>query len=166
MPWLVFNGTDDQSSGAFVQSVQRIAFREGRARDEEWIADYAATCFEGDALSWYAGVDDETRGSWKRLRLSLLQAFPSSVVNMAPITTGPQEDTTTITSLSKSINTRCQPEHLGRIEVLGDYAAALGFLSFDPAAGALITTDRDKALGIFLPVRQSTETGPIYMVCR
>ena len=41
------------------------------------MADFAATCLDGDALRWYAGeVEDAVQGNWKKLQQALLYRYP------------------------------------------------------------------------------------------
>ncbi|KAG8919083.1 hypothetical protein FRC01_001490 [Tulasnella sp. 417] len=81
---LVFRGVDGRESEAFIRSVKSRAFSTGKQRDYEWMADFASTCFEGDGLRWFCGLDDETQGNWKLLERALLRDFPRSSDAAAP----------------------------------------------------------------------------------
>ncbi|KAG8921736.1 hypothetical protein FRC00_008290, partial [Tulasnella sp. 408] len=40
------------------------------------MAGYASTCFAGEALRWYEGLDEDVQDDWKQLRAALLERFP------------------------------------------------------------------------------------------
>lgn len=149
-PWITFSGSADDSPSGFVRSVQRIGFQQGKARDDEWMADYASTCFQGDALYWYCGLPGDIQGSWKELRSSFLKQY-------LPVVKGPgrnsNEDPT------KPLRTQMLPEALsipvlpspapvvrGIIEVVGHDTDPLGCLSFNGSSGAFVCTDEEEAL--------------------
>ncbi|KAG9029573.1 hypothetical protein FRB95_005202 [Tulasnella sp. JGI-2019a] len=71
-----FSGKSDEDAATFIRSIQKIAFAQGRQRDDEWQADYAATCLDGVAMRWYCDLEEEQRFSWSDLRRALLQRFP------------------------------------------------------------------------------------------
>ncbi|KAG8898546.1 hypothetical protein FRC00_002670, partial [Tulasnella sp. 408] len=73
---LSFDGKEGLSSHDFVQQVQRTAFQQGKQRNDEWVADFAATSFSGEALEWYVGLDEESQTSWRKLRAGLIQRWP------------------------------------------------------------------------------------------
>ncbi|KAG9027251.1 hypothetical protein FRB95_007968 [Tulasnella sp. JGI-2019a] len=75
MQFLSFSGKMDEDVTAFLQSVQRVAFTEGTSRDNEWLTNYVGSCLTGQALTWYALLDDDVQMSWKDLRLRLLLEF-------------------------------------------------------------------------------------------
>lgn len=81
---LVFQGRDGKECEAFIRAVKSRAFSTGKQRDYEWMADFASTCFEGDGLRWFCGLDDETQGNWKLLERALLRDFPSVTNAAAP----------------------------------------------------------------------------------
>ncbi|KAG8917657.1 bud emergence protein 1 [Tulasnella sp. 417] len=40
------------------------------------MAGYASTCFAGEALRWYEGLDEDVQDDWKKLRTAMLERFP------------------------------------------------------------------------------------------
>lgn len=72
----MFNGTDGSEAERFVTAIRRRAFALGKQKETVWIADYAATCFEGPAVRWFETLDDEVQEDWKLLRRALLQRWP------------------------------------------------------------------------------------------
>ncbi|KAG8899095.1 hypothetical protein FRC01_010672, partial [Tulasnella sp. 417] len=74
---VVFKGVDGAEAESFIMSVQRIARKEGKSRDNEWIADLVASCLTGEALRWYVDQDEDTQNDWRRLRKAILQQYPS-----------------------------------------------------------------------------------------
>lgn len=67
------NGLDDVTE--FLRDVQKVAFSAGRQRDDDWRADYVATCLSGPAMIFYMTLSDEDRYSWPKLCRSLLTEF-------------------------------------------------------------------------------------------
>ncbi|KAG8992436.1 hypothetical protein FRB94_013938 [Tulasnella sp. JGI-2019a] len=91
---LSFSGNADEDAATFIRSIQKIAFALGRHRDQDWPADYAATCLDGIAMRWYCDLEDEQRLSWNGLRRALLQRFPPPLVPGSPAAAPPPESTT------------------------------------------------------------------------
>lgn len=54
------------------------AHMEGKQRDDEWIADFAAMCFSGNALRWYETLDDNVQRDWSKLRRAILDWLPNT----------------------------------------------------------------------------------------
>ncbi|KAG8985422.1 hypothetical protein FRB90_004713, partial [Tulasnella sp. 427] len=81
---LVFEGVDGRECERFIRTVRSRAFSLGKQRDQEWMADFASTCFEGRALRWFSGLDEETRGNWRLLEQALLRDFPTADGGVAP----------------------------------------------------------------------------------
>lgn len=159
VPRFTFTGKPGESANAFILSMQRIAFRQGRDRDDAWLADYASTCFDDEALYWYLEQDEESRGSWRILRSSLLSRYPATSAN---VTTHPATPSIFTSAPSGSGLTTAPTGCTGRIEVVGHYTEPLGYLSFDHQSGATITTDQTQALSVTLPTAQSH---PILQIC-
>ncbi|KAG8872968.1 hypothetical protein FRB98_009282, partial [Tulasnella sp. 332] len=97
MQFLSFSGDQDEDVTAFLQNVNRIAFTEGRFRDNDWIADYVGACLTGVALDWYARLDEDIERNWRELRIALLQRFmargDASLAPEPPTATGPLSTT-------------------------------------------------------------------------
>ncbi|KAG9035980.1 hypothetical protein FS837_001792 [Tulasnella sp. UAMH 9824] len=159
LPWIIFGGSRDESSVEFIQLVQRLAFRHGRASHDAWIAQYASTCFSDDALIWYSELESETRESWATLRLALLRRYPpptkrtsnDSLSNVYPRTR---------TSQSELFET------IGIIKVLRMDWSFLGFVAFDRISGcATITRELERSVWVGLPkYGHKSEALPLYMV--
>ncbi|KIO30515.1 hypothetical protein M407DRAFT_242168 [Tulasnella calospora MUT 4182] len=60
----------------FLRAVRKAAFDKGKHKDGDWMAGYASTCFAGEALRWYEGLDDDVQDDWKQLRTAMLERFP------------------------------------------------------------------------------------------
>lgn len=60
----------------FLRAVRKVAFDKGKHKDGDWLAGYASTCFAGEALRWYEGLDEDVQDDWKQLRTSMLERFP------------------------------------------------------------------------------------------
>ena len=68
----LFDGLDGLSCEAFVRLVRQFAFSKDRGKDDEWIAQFAATRMDGAALRWLEDQPEETQDSWKLLRRAVL----------------------------------------------------------------------------------------------
>ncbi|KIO22325.1 hypothetical protein M407DRAFT_119055 [Tulasnella calospora MUT 4182] len=73
----VFEGKGGLEAEAFVRAIRQKAFREGRQDADRWIAQFAATCFIGDALRWHASLDDDVQNSWKALQRAMFTQYPA-----------------------------------------------------------------------------------------
>ncbi|KAG8919377.1 hypothetical protein FRC01_001315, partial [Tulasnella sp. 417] len=71
---IVFRG--EGPCDVFLRRVRKVAFEKGKHKDGDWMAGYASTCFEGEALKWYEELDEEIRDDWNQLRKALLERFP------------------------------------------------------------------------------------------
>jgi len=76
---LLFRGNDGTECELFISAVRLKALGEGKARDNEWMADFAAACMVGPALRWFETLDEITQGDWRLLRRALLDKYPQSV---------------------------------------------------------------------------------------
>lgn len=74
---ITFQGIDDKECESFIRAVTRKGFVDERDTDDNWMARFAATCFEGPALRWYDQLTEETQGSWRSLRKALLSQYPA-----------------------------------------------------------------------------------------
>lgn len=171
IPWISFGGAPNESSTAFVQSLQRVGFQQRRGRDDGWMAEYAAACFEGAALIWYTDLDEEVQESWKKLRTKLLRSYPTvagggsppffSIPQPASIPSAPGSVGVGASSASPS-----HPQGLsGIVEVVGRYTVLQGCISFDPISGIYLTTDKDKAVLVSFPQTKGKDVLQLDMVC-
>lgn len=118
------------------------------------MADYAATCFEGDALAWYTELEDEVQESWKKLRTNLLRKYPPVSGSSNPLFTVPHPTTVPVApagGVAPATNPSQPQGYMGRIEVLASHTVIQGYLSFNPTSGIDITTDKDKAVIFSVP---------------
>lgn len=168
--WITFGGLTTESSSAFVQSVQRIGFQQGRSKDDTWMAEYAATCFEGLALVWYTALDDEVRESWKKLRASLLVKYPPVIGEQSPpLSNAPQRaiiPSAPIGARTSPASTSPTHSRVGKVELLGKHTAPRGYLSFNPTSGIEITADKDNAVTVSFPIVNGQDVFQLEMVCR
>ncbi|KAG8967567.1 hypothetical protein FRC05_002000 [Tulasnella sp. 425] len=72
---LEFLGRDAAECETFINAVSRRALAEGKQRDDQWIAEFAASCFTQGALRWCDGLDEQTQCSWKLLRKAMLSRY-------------------------------------------------------------------------------------------
>lgn len=74
-PPIIFRGEPSEEIEDFVRQIRAEVFERGKSRDDEWIADFAATCFTGNALWWYENLSPDIQGSWTLLRQALLAKY-------------------------------------------------------------------------------------------
>ncbi|KAG8906557.1 hypothetical protein FRB99_006671 [Tulasnella sp. 403] len=74
---LRFSGTDGVQCEEFIHVVRQRALAAGKQRDNDWIIDFVTGCFTGDALRFYATLDEEVRNDWWLLHGALLQRYPA-----------------------------------------------------------------------------------------
>lgn len=79
---IIFDGDDQVDCRKFVATINRHAFTSGKAKDDQWIAEFAGACFAEDALVWYVGLEDETRDSRKLLRKAILTEYAPSLTEI------------------------------------------------------------------------------------
>ena len=74
------------SCAEFVRTVRRHAVAERKARDNEYIADYAMSCLDDEALLWSETLSVEVQGDWSLLRRALLAeyAVPTQQITPSP----------------------------------------------------------------------------------
>ncbi|KAG8920268.1 hypothetical protein FRC01_000848 [Tulasnella sp. 417] len=72
---LQFRGQDATECEDFIRAISKHAFSQGKQRDDQWIADLAATCMANEALRWWGALDEEVQGSWKLLRRAMLSKY-------------------------------------------------------------------------------------------
>ncbi|KAG9043070.1 hypothetical protein FS837_010066 [Tulasnella sp. UAMH 9824] len=72
---LEFRGQDATECENFIRAISKYAFSQGKQRDDQWIADFVATCMANDALRWWGALDEEVQGSWKLLRRAMLSRY-------------------------------------------------------------------------------------------
>ncbi|KAG8983516.1 hypothetical protein FRB90_005927, partial [Tulasnella sp. 427] len=161
--WLTFSGAPNESVGAFVQAVQRVAFQQNRARDNEWIADYASTCFADTASLWYSSLSAETQFNWNRLRAALFQRFPAQSVmppsSNVPAMPGPSS---AISTSSRALPpTPSVTSETGIIEVMRPgLPGFFGYLSLDSSGAVVIDRDPQKATQLQMVLHQDSSSKP------
>ncbi|KAG8995599.1 hypothetical protein FRB94_003536 [Tulasnella sp. JGI-2019a] len=87
-PSVKFAGAAGEDISLFLQDIQQEAFRQGRQREDAWIADYALTILRGRALIWYYSLDEESQSSWKKLRVAIITKFGTAAL---PSDSGPSQ---------------------------------------------------------------------------
>lgn len=72
---ITFGGTSSDECELFVSAIRRRSLAEGKYGDNEWIAYFASSCFVGEALYWYEGLDENVQSDWGNLRQAILERF-------------------------------------------------------------------------------------------
>lgn len=70
-----FRGKDAAECEEFIAAILKHAFAQGKQRDDQWMADFAATCLANDAIRWWSLLDEEVQGSWKLLRRAMILKY-------------------------------------------------------------------------------------------
>ncbi|KAG8923590.1 hypothetical protein FRC00_006056 [Tulasnella sp. 408] len=70
-----FNGAEGLGHQDFLQQIRRIAFKEGKTRDNVWMADLAVLHLSGEALTWFETLPDEVQQNWNNLRRAIIQKY-------------------------------------------------------------------------------------------
>ncbi|KAG9024727.1 hypothetical protein FS837_005219 [Tulasnella sp. UAMH 9824] len=70
-----FQGKDATECEDFITAIVKLAFAQGKQRDDQWMADFAATCMVNNAMRWWSTLDEEVQGSWKLLRHAMLSKY-------------------------------------------------------------------------------------------
>lgn len=73
---IIFYGQDGTECERFIRLVRRKGFQEGKLEDPGWMARYASTCFDGDALRWFVQLDREIQMDWELLSRELVKQYP------------------------------------------------------------------------------------------
>lgn len=134
-----------------------MAFQQGKQRDDEWVADFAATCFGGEALEWYVDLDEESQTSWRKLRARLIQRWhiksgktasdtvdldPANIPTPAPAASPPY-------ALYRTTSAKAL---LGLIQVqMEDIDRILGYLAIDPEGRCIVRTEAAMGLVVAQP---------------
>jgi hypothetical protein len=71
-----FSGTDATEAEEFIHAVRQRAFSLGNGRDNDWIVDFTAGCFVGEALRWHVELDDGTKWDWGVLQKAIMERWP------------------------------------------------------------------------------------------
>ncbi|KAG9022830.1 hypothetical protein FS837_006126, partial [Tulasnella sp. UAMH 9824] len=59
----------------FITAIVKHTFAQGKQRDDQWVADFAATCMAYDATRWWSALDEEVQGSWRLLRRAMISRY-------------------------------------------------------------------------------------------
>lgn len=140
---IVFRGSNPDECEDFISAIRGRALAEGKHRDNQWIAYFASSCFVGDALYWYEGLDESIQEDWKLLRPAILERFgrksqhPASPPSSAMVPTSAMAPTSAVATaiptpaaappgprgpISSSVSRK------GRLKVLSRYGISRGYI--------------------------------------
>ncbi|KIO15470.1 hypothetical protein M407DRAFT_211767 [Tulasnella calospora MUT 4182] len=71
----IFNGVDGLGHQDFLQQIRRKAFKEGKTRDDAWMADLAVLHMSGEALAWFETLPDDVQKNWSNLKRAIIQKY-------------------------------------------------------------------------------------------
>ncbi|KIO19069.1 hypothetical protein M407DRAFT_31282 [Tulasnella calospora MUT 4182] len=72
---LQFRRRDAAECKTFIAALLKLAFAQGKQRDDRWMADSAAARMADDALVWWNKLGEEVQGSWKLLSQAMLSEY-------------------------------------------------------------------------------------------
>ncbi|KAG9007886.1 hypothetical protein FRB90_009191 [Tulasnella sp. 427] len=72
---LEFIGIDSSECENLISAVSRQALAVDRQTADQWMADFAGSCFTKGALRWLDGLDEGTKSSWRALRKAMLSRY-------------------------------------------------------------------------------------------
>ncbi|KIO20034.1 hypothetical protein M407DRAFT_30294 [Tulasnella calospora MUT 4182] len=73
-----FTGSGWKECSAFIQRVRAVAWKEGKLRDPDWMADFASLYFSDDALAWYCLLSPDIQENWPKLQAALVKQWSPS----------------------------------------------------------------------------------------
>ncbi|KAG8911813.1 hypothetical protein FRC00_005779, partial [Tulasnella sp. 408] len=72
----LFRGESGKEAEKFVQTIYRRAREAGKQGDNRWIMDFVPTCLAGNALTWYASLDQSARAEWVLFQKAIFAQYP------------------------------------------------------------------------------------------
>ncbi|KAG9022977.1 hypothetical protein FS837_006061 [Tulasnella sp. UAMH 9824] len=70
-----FKGGSWKECGVFLQRVRAAAWKEGKLRDQVWMADFVSLHLSDRALVWYFRLSPEVRRDWPQLEAALVDKW-------------------------------------------------------------------------------------------
>ncbi|KAG8953802.1 hypothetical protein FRC04_001432 [Tulasnella sp. 424] len=123
----------------FIAAIKKLAFKERKQRDNDWLCDYTATCLRGEALRWFAKLEmeqPEVVENWKLMQNAILTHYPRPTEetgenrdnsNRVPLVPTPAAARSSSSSTrAPSVDSEAQQEQ--RIRVLNEDGELLGYL--------------------------------------
>lgn len=75
---LEFRGEDSEECTRFISALLKYAYAQGKLRDDEWLVDFATTCFKGEALRWWMRFGPNVQRNWTQLHQGMAQKYRPS----------------------------------------------------------------------------------------
>lgn len=114
----IFHGVDGVEAEEWVCAVRQKALSLQKQRDNDWIADFASTCFVGDALRWYEDLDENVQRDWRKLRLALLTQWPAPSHRDQAAPPNPQTQSAIIPTPAAAPPANTDGARIGRIRIV------------------------------------------------
>ncbi|KIO30651.1 hypothetical protein M407DRAFT_20366 [Tulasnella calospora MUT 4182] len=70
-----FKGIDWEECNEFILAIRTRAFWEGKQRDPNWMADFAATNVSHKALLWHSRLPEDVRQDWSKLEAAFFDRW-------------------------------------------------------------------------------------------
>ncbi|KAG8908288.1 hypothetical protein FRB99_007822 [Tulasnella sp. 403] len=155
----VLSDITPQECEELVQVVQRKAFDEGKTRDYQWMADLASTLLTGNALRWYATLDEETQHNWQLLRRALLARYsepapiveqddPTKSLPTFPSVPSDPPPYSSVASSSATTPPRNTNARIGRLKVISEDGYTMGYVGKYLNAKGIMTVSDEEALQV------------------
>ncbi|KIO30650.1 hypothetical protein M407DRAFT_20365 [Tulasnella calospora MUT 4182] len=103
-----FTGSGWKECSAFIQRVRAVAWKEGKLRDPDWVADFASLYFSDDALAWYCRLSSDVQENWPKLQAALVDRWSPSGGDPSELRNVPVAAAAPSTNVNGKIN---HPEH-------------------------------------------------------
>ncbi|KAG8903900.1 hypothetical protein FRB99_002600 [Tulasnella sp. 403] len=124
---VTFQGRNSSEAQDFIRKVYEHAAARNKLADNQWIADYASSCLQGEALTWYETLNPSVRRDWGQFQVVLVQHYvqPTSGGELSPSLTtrspqpGSVQNRRLVDELS-SMSLRANRIYTGRIRVVSD----------------------------------------------
>ncbi|KIO24369.1 hypothetical protein M407DRAFT_244462 [Tulasnella calospora MUT 4182] len=138
---LFFRGNGATECEDFVNTVNRYAWKSGKAEDPKWAAHFAMSCLSGKALRWSMQQDKNTRSDWDLLSVALLLEYTEDLEDKESELRSPAIPTAAAapaTELVRGISTLSSGPLSGRIRLDTDFASPV-YVSWNAGSAGILT---------------------------
>ncbi|KAG9044613.1 hypothetical protein FS837_007838, partial [Tulasnella sp. UAMH 9824] len=70
-----FKGDSWEACSAFIRSIRAAAWKEGKLRDVEWMADLASVFLADKALVWHSRLPTDVQEDWSKLQAAMIDRW-------------------------------------------------------------------------------------------
>ncbi|KAG8971813.1 hypothetical protein FRC05_010773 [Tulasnella sp. 425] len=155
-----FRGQGAAECEDFVSTVNRYAWKAGKANDPKWIAGFAMSCFAGKALRWSMQLSTDTRGDWNLLSNALFSKYTEDEEDVPPASGIPTPAAAPIAELTRSMSNLSLAPRIGwiKVDTGSNRPYAGGYISRHTGSTGILTTCSDPEFAI--QVRWTPQANP------